>query len=217
MHQPKHEDSNAAVERSSSFCHHAVAPDTNPRQDVSLKQLPRIIASTEPGINMTRCFSRGRLTSKLTQKPQHNAKIIIRFTVLSRGFKTMPSIYTPHSQAFFTENLRVRGHVIASPCRCRRLTRARKQLEPVIAQFRKVARAIARLTRTIAPGSHGSQALDNINVALGEGALAKQARYQVSLKRSCIWLAVYEQRSHRKRQTRPFEFLDLHGNPFPSI
>lgn len=105
MHQPKNEDSNAAIKRGMRLCHRAVTPDTNPRQDVSLKQLSCIIASTEPGINMTRCFSRDRLTSKLTQKPQHNAEIIIRFTVLSRRFKAMPSIYMPHGQAFFTEDL----------------------------------------------------------------------------------------------------------------
>ena len=87
------------------LCHHAVTPDTNPRQDVSLKQPSCIVASTEPGINTTRCFSRGHLTSKLAQKPQHNAKIIVWFTVLSRGFKAMPSIYMPHGQAFFTEDL----------------------------------------------------------------------------------------------------------------
>ena len=217
MHQPKNEDSNAAIKRGMRLRHHAVTPHTNPGQDMSLKQLSCIIASTEPGINMTRCFSRGRLTSKLTQKPQHNAKIVIRFTVLSRGFKAMPSIYTPHSQAFFTENLRVRDHVVASPRGCRRLTRTRKQLEPIIAQFRKTARTIACLTRIIAPGSHGSQALDNISVSLGKGTLVKQAGHQVSLKRSRIRLAVDERRGHRKRQTRPFEFLDLHGNPFPSF
>ena len=71
--------------------------------------------------------------------------------------------------------------------------------------------------RIIAPGSHGSQTLDNISVILGERTLVKQAGHQVSLKRSRIRLAVDERRGHRKRQTRPFEFLDLHGNPFPSF
>lgn len=69
----------------------------------------------------------------------------------------------------------------------------------------------------IAPGSHGSQARDNISVILGERTLVKQAGHQVSLKRSRIRLAIDQRRGHRKRQTRPFEFLDPHGNPFPSF
>ena len=69
--------------------------------------------------------------------------------------------------------------------------------------------------RIIAPGSHSSQALDSISVILGEWTLVKQAGHQVSLKRRRIRLAVDKRRGHRKRQTRPFEFLDLHGNPFP--
>lgn len=105
MHQPKHEDSNAAIKQGMRLCHHAVTPDTNPRQDVSLKQLPRIFASAQPSVSIAQRLGRGRLASKLAQKPQHNAKIIIRFTVLSRRFKAMPSIYMPHGQAFFTEDL----------------------------------------------------------------------------------------------------------------
>ena len=99
------------------------------------KQLPCIIASTEPGVGIAQRLGRSRFASKLPQKPQHNAKVIIRFSVLSNWFETMLGIYAPHGQAFFTENLRVRGHVIASPRRSRRFTGTGKQLKPVIAQL----------------------------------------------------------------------------------
>ena len=156
------------------------------------KQYSGIIKSMSASPIVAGHLGRSRLTGKLPQKPQHNTEVVIWLAVLSHGLEAMARIYAPYGQALFAENLRIRGHIVTSPCGCGGLTRPRKQLEPVITQSRKTAIVIGAPAHLITPSSHSSQAPGDILVGPTKRAFLKQAGHQEPIEHGGIRLTIHK-------------------------